>query len=76
MKRRQAVQRELLKKKEKEKEEIIKEAAPIMLNNKKRKVTQATNDMLFVRQNIESVEINLKEDLDDEGAGGLDDYFK
>ena len=76
MKRRQAVQRELLKKKEKEKEEIIKEAAPIMLNHTKRKVTQAINDMLFVRQNIESVEINLKEDLDDEGAGGLDDYFK
>lgn len=49
MKRRQAVQRELLKKKEKEKEEIIKEAAPIMLNHTKRKVTQAINDMLFVR---------------------------
>jgi hypothetical protein len=33
--------------------------------------------MLFVRQNIETVEINLKEDLEEDGigGGGLDDYF-
>jgi FKBP-type peptidyl-prolyl cis-trans isomerase len=49
MRRRQAIQRELMKKQEKEKAEIIKEQAPLMLNNKKRKPTQTTNDMLFVR---------------------------
>ena len=32
--------------------------------------------MLFVRQNIEDVEIKLREDLDDAGPGGLDIYFK
>ncbi len=32
--------------------------------------------MLFVRQNIEDVEIKLREDLDDAGPGGLDNFFK
>lgn len=49
MRRRQAVQRELMKKQEKEKAEIIREQAPLMLNNKKRKTVITTNDMLFVR---------------------------
>ena len=32
--------------------------------------------MIFVRQNIENVEVSLKEDLEEAGAtGGLDDYF-
>ena len=35
------------------------------------------NEMIFVRQNIEDVEVNLKEDLNAEGAntGGLDEFF-
>lgn len=47
-----------------------------MMNNRKRKNVQNTNDMLFVRQNLEDVEINLREDLDEAGPGGLDNFFK
>lgn len=76
-KRRAQVQAQLQQQKQKEKEEIIKEQAPVsMMNNRKPKNPQNTNDMLFVRQNIEDVEINFKEDLDEAGPGGLDNFFK
>jgi hypothetical protein len=47
-----------------------------MMNGRKRKNVQNTNDMLFVRQNIEDVEIKLREDIDGAAGGGLDNFFK
>lgn len=78
IKRRQQAQKQLIEKQQKEKEDFIKESAPVsMQTNRRRKNVANTNDMLFIRQNIENVEINLKEDLEEaDGVGGLDDYFK
>jgi hypothetical protein len=47
-----------------------------MINGRKRKNVQNTNEMAFVRGTIENVEIKLKEDIDGAAEGGLENFFK